>query len=233
MTNDLETSDLETIAIALGTLNKEVVFVGGLICQFYSQSNAAPAFRPTDDIDCFIEIHTHKEYAALEKQLRSLGFSHDTNQGAPVCRKIYKNIKVDFMPSEESVIGFTNKWFREGLNHTLEIELPGKTKIRILKLPYFLATKFEALFDRGHGNLYSHDFEDIVNVLAYRKSHEDIETVSPQLKEAFRDWSEKITRERGIIETVKAHLPSYESYQLAEKVLSVFKKMSQFVSIKT
>ncbi|MFH0918861.1 MAG: nucleotidyl transferase AbiEii/AbiGii toxin family protein [Fibrobacterota bacterium] len=226
MTNNLETADLGTIAIALGDLNKDVIFVGGLVCQFYAQAKATPAFRPTDDIDCVIEIHTHKEYAALEKQLRSLGFSHDTSPGAPICRKVFRNIKVDFMPSGEKVIGFTNKWFQEGVKHTLEIELPGKTRIRILELPYFLATKFEALFDRGRGNLYSHDFEDIVNVLAYRISYEDLETVPIRLKKAFRSWAETIMNERGILETVKGHLPSYESIQLAEKIHSVFQKMS-------
>ncbi|MBL8027645.1 MAG: hypothetical protein JNL74_14585 [Fibrobacteres bacterium] len=228
MTSDLETSDLEDVAIALGKLNSEVVFVGGMVCQFYAQSKAAPAFRPTDDIDCVIEIHTHKEYAALEQQLRGLGFTHDTRQGAPVCRKIFKNIKVDFMPSDEKVIGFTNKWFQVGLKHTIEIGLTRKIKIRILELPYFLATKFEALFDRGQGDLYSHDFEDIVNVLAYRKSFEDFEILPSILKKALKEWATAIIANRGILEIVKAHLPSYESYQLAEKVLSVFQKMSKY-----
>jgi hypothetical protein len=35
----------------------------------------------------------------------------------------------------------------------------------IEKWPYFIATKLEAFYGRGHGDYMSHDMEDIVNVI--------------------------------------------------------------------
>ncbi|OGJ87064.1 MAG: hypothetical protein A2268_15250 [Candidatus Raymondbacteria bacterium RifOxyA12_full_50_37] len=113
------------------------------------------------------------------------------------------------------------------MRHTIEVELPGKTRIRILELPVFLATKFEAFFDRGNGVFYtSHDFEDIVNVLAYRKSYQELEAFPLHLKKAFKNWANIVTSEKGILSTISSHLPPYESIKVSEKVLDVFKKLA-------
>ncbi len=58
-----------------------------------------------------------------------------------------------------------NPWFESGFASRVNIVLEDQT-IQVLKLSYFLATKFAAFNDRGvHDPRTSHDFEDIVYIL--------------------------------------------------------------------
>lgn len=69
------------------------------------------------------------------------------------------------MPTDASVIGFTNKWYADGFKNAISIKLDD-CLIKIFSLPYFIASKIEAFKSRGNNNyLYSTDFEDIVYVL--------------------------------------------------------------------
>jgi hypothetical protein len=62
-----------------------------------------------------------------------------------------------------------NKWFELGFDQSVLHSLDG-IDIRILPLPYFLATKFSAFNDRGGSDpRFSHDFEDIIYLLNYIK----------------------------------------------------------------
>jgi hypothetical protein len=57
--------------------------------------------------------------------------------------------------------------------------------IRLISAPAFVATKFEAFFDRGRSDvLGSHDLEDIVNVLDGRPELvSEIASVEPELRQ--------------------------------------------------
>lgn len=75
--------------------------------------------------------------------------------------------------------------------------LPGGTKINILTLPYYLASKVEAFISRGKEDLVmSHDLEDVFMVLKGLAKYEEILNGSDDavgyLKEFFR---KKITSE--------------------------------------
>jgi hypothetical protein len=48
---------------------------------------------------------------------------------------------------------------------SVDAQLPDRTSIRVITAPYFVATKLEAFYDRGHGDYMSHDIEDILNVI--------------------------------------------------------------------
>ena len=55
-----------------------------------------------------------------------------------------------------------NRWFALGFNLAYNYSFD-TIQIKLLKLPYFLAAKFDAFWDRGIKDvLASHDFEDIV-----------------------------------------------------------------------
>jgi predicted nucleotidyltransferase len=156
---------LEIVADGLKGLNREVVFVGGATVALYVDDPAVSTPRPTDDVDCTVEITSRQEYYQLEKEVRKLGFKNKTEKG-PICRWIYSGITVDIIPSEGVVLGFRNSWYPAGITHAQRIVLPNKTEISVFTLPYFLASKFEAFRDRGKNEpRTSSDFEDIVFVL--------------------------------------------------------------------
>lgn len=47
---------LQTIAKGLGKLKDEVAFVGGAVAELYASDPAASEIRPTQDVDCVIEL---------------------------------------------------------------------------------------------------------------------------------------------------------------------------------
>lgn len=157
---------LKTVADGLEELKDEIVFVGGAVAELYADDPALSDIRPTQDVDCTIELSSYKELTELEEALRAKGFENDNSQGAPICRWIYKEIKVDVMPTEGNVQGFNNRWYPDGVENKISKTLPDGTEIYVFPPEYYLAAKFEAHHDRGGDDLrQSHDFEDIIYIL--------------------------------------------------------------------
>jgi Nucleotidyl transferase AbiEii toxin, Type IV TA system len=162
---------LELAASHLGDLLPELVFVGGATVELWITDEAAPEFRPTDDVDVIVEITTRRAYYSFEKQVRSAGFRHDQSSGV-VCRYEHPDsgLLLDVMPTEASILGFTNRWQAESFPHAVEIALPSGQTIRAIPPPYLLATKLEAFASRGKGDLYgSRDFGDAVVLIDGRE----------------------------------------------------------------
>ena len=151
---------IERVADALGNLNEKMIFTGGAIAELYADFPEISDIRPTLDVDCVvdIQIRSYLDYSKLEDELRKLGFKDDISENAPICRKNYQGILVDFMPVFPDILGFTNRWYVDGITNKTECLLPNGTKIYIFPVEYFLATKFEALKDRGGADIRgSHD----------------------------------------------------------------------------
>lgn len=157
---------LTVVANGLGEIKNEVVFIGGSVAELYADDPASSDIRATLDIDCVVEISSRIRYNELEERLRAKGFYNDMTQGAPICRWVYKGVIVDVMPMDENVLGFTNQWYKGGIEHKTISVLPENTEIFVFPTPYYLGTKFEAVLSRGGGDLrISHDFEDIIYIL--------------------------------------------------------------------
>lgn len=156
---------IKIIAKALGELNENAVFVGGATVPFYLPNIYASQIRPTEDIDVVMEIIGRNENTINEKKLRDKGFRHDTSTGAPICRWTYGEIKVDVMSSDSSALGFTNIWYKEGIERSIEVVNTPVT-VKIFNLPCFIASKIEAFKERGQSDYRaSSDMEDIISVL--------------------------------------------------------------------
>ncbi|HAT71411.1 MAG TPA: hypothetical protein DCS63_01170 [Elusimicrobia bacterium] len=157
---------LAVVANGLGHLKDKVVFVGGSTVSLYLTDPAAQTVRPTEDVDCVIEIVTRGQYYKLEANLEKLGFRHMMEENAPICRWKYHGLTADIMPTEGSVLSFKNSWYPDGYVNSQVVNLSGVGKIRVFTPPYFLASKIEAFLDRGRGDfLTSPDMEDIITVL--------------------------------------------------------------------
>lgn len=87
---------LEVVAGALKELTTEVVFVGGATVVLYLPPAATAAvheIRPTEDVDCVIEVASRLEYSKLEARVRELGFKHVPE--GPICRWKISQVIVD------------------------------------------------------------------------------------------------------------------------------------------
>jgi hypothetical protein len=146
-----------------------VVFLGGATVELYATSSAAPAPRPTLDVDCIVEIASIAQWRDIEDALRRRGFLNDRSVGAPLCRWICQEIKVDVMPTRPEVLGVGNDWYEEAFHHSSSVPLGDGVEVRIPEGPYFLATKMAAMAHRGMIDLRtSTDLEDGVYALLNR-----------------------------------------------------------------
>ena len=157
---------LQIVAKGLGELKENMVFVGGSVAELYATDPASSDIRPTLDVDCIIELSSRMAHARLEENLRKKHFAHDISKRAPICRFIFQDIKVDVMPTDSDILGFSNRWYLKGIATRIRKTLPDRTEIFVFSPEYYLATKFEAHRSRGGKDLrQSHDFEDIIYIL--------------------------------------------------------------------
>ncbi|WP_233579721.1 hypothetical protein [Legionella septentrionalis] len=84
-----------------------------------------------------------------------------------ICRWHFDEIILDVMPTDEKILGWGNYWYKEAINHAISHQITEDLCIKSVTAPYFLATKIEAFKSRGNNDfLGSHDFEDIITVIA-------------------------------------------------------------------
>lgn len=176
---------LELVAHALGPLREQLVFVGGCAVDLLLTDPAAAPARVTYDVDLVTRVEALTGYHALEKQFSLLGFRRDMTEDAPICRWRYNDLEVDLMPMDSRVLGFANRWYPLAVQTAQEVALSAGMTIRLISAPAFLATKFEAFFDRGRGDvLGSHDLEDIVNVVDGRPELvAEVASAAPELRQ--------------------------------------------------
>lgn len=167
---DVNLMQLEEVASALEDLLPEVTFVGGSTTVLLVEEAAYFGIRKTEDVDVIIDVTSLVEYQKIGKELRKLGFREDID--GPICRWIFDSkvgrITLDVMPTDEKILGFSNRWYRDAIDTASEVSLPSGTVIRVVTPTYFVATKFEAFAGRGDGDYFSHDLEDIIFVMENR-----------------------------------------------------------------
>jgi hypothetical protein len=151
------------VAEALKEFKDHVVFVGGAVVSLYADDPAAEEVRPTQDIDMTINILGLTKWNKIEDKLASLAIYPDPF-GHSICSYRYKDIPIDIMPAEDSLLGPANRWYKVGFDNLKTVKILDQ-RVLILPAPCYLATKFEAFNDRGKDYRTSHDMEDIIYVI--------------------------------------------------------------------
>jgi predicted nucleotidyltransferase len=217
----------------LQELNEKVVFVGGATVALYAPTEISFEARPTDDVDVIIELASYIDYSQLDKKLRSVGFQNDIESGI-ICRYRVQGIVVDVMPTDSSVLGFSNRWYPDGFKHAIDFQLDSDTMIKIFSPAYFIASKLEAFKNRG-GNDYrtSTDFEDIIYVLDNFPKIEDrlLAIDDKVLRDYFRIEFAKLLADKSIEEGIYAHLTPRFAIIKSEIILNLFQKIRDLPAI--
>ncbi|HAU0771298.1 TPA: hypothetical protein JBH48_04125 [Legionella pneumophila] len=157
---------LEIVARKLGNLNDEIVYLGGCTTALFITDPLSLDVRSTLDVDCIIDVISLVQYQKFEKQLKEKGFYRSMNDDV-ICRWHFDDIILDVMPTDEKILGWGNYWYKEAMNHAISHQITEDLCIKSVTAPYFLATKIEAFKSRGNNDfLGSHDFEDIITVIA-------------------------------------------------------------------
>ncbi len=182
-------ADLEqmliTVARALGDdLLQRVAFVGGCTTGLLITDRATQeVIRYTEDVDLIIHVIGYPQWAAFQTQLKKRGFTVNP-QDDVICRMRLGELKVDFMPDDASILGFSNRWYGDALQHANDVELSDSQHVRLVSPCYFVATKLEAYNSRGKNDpLSSHDIEDLMNIINGREElQREVEQAEPELK---------------------------------------------------
>ena len=157
-------AQLVAAAAQLKPLLDQIVFVGGCATGLLLTDPAAAPVRATIDVDAIIEVASYTEFVSIEQKLRELGFRQPVAD-VPICRWVSGSVILDLMPTDPSILGFGNRWYRAAFENSQKIQVADHA-IRLIAAPYFLATKLEAFHGRGKTDYrMSRDLEDVVTVI--------------------------------------------------------------------
>ena len=162
---------LEAVAGALGPeLCQQMTFVGGCTTGLLLTDDfTKEGVRYTDDVDLIVNTIGYAGFHKLQQELKEKGFTIPEpgfTEATPICAMMLGDLRVDFMPDDENVLGFTNRWYTAATQTATLYHLTKEMKIRLVTPVYFLATKLEAYHGRGNGDaLSSRDIEDILTLV--------------------------------------------------------------------
>ncbi|WP_460232576.1 hypothetical protein [Aurantivibrio plasticivorans] len=181
---------LEQVANALGEeFRQQMTFVGGcttglLLTDEYTKEQV----RHTDDVDLIVHAMGYVEFHKLQKSLQERGFTIPSpvpGEESPICAMQLGDLRVDFMPDDEGVLGFGNRWYQGAMETAECYDLTTELSIKLVTPVYFLATKLEAYKGRGNNDaLGSRDIEDILNLVDGREELlGEVQLASPELQQ--------------------------------------------------
>ncbi len=205
---DVSLAMVRSVAERLGPLRQKAVFLGGAATVLLITDEATPEVRATKDVDIIVEVLSKSDYYQLEDNLRSLGFTQSMEEDAPLCRWVINDTKVDVMPTDEKILGFTNKWYSPAIKNATEISLEEGLEIRIVTAPYFLATKIEAFYGRGKGDyMASHDMEDIITIIDGRlELIDEVKDSETDLRSFLAEKFRYFLKTEAFLEALLGHL---------------------------
>lgn len=124
---------LQSVADALGEdLRRRLVFVGGCTTAlFIADEVTLEDVRATDDVDLIVDLAGYSAWADLQAQLRKKGFS-ESQEDSVICRMRLGDLKVDFMPDDPDILGFSNRWYSKGIETAVNCSLADGLVIRRL-----------------------------------------------------------------------------------------------------
>lgn len=229
MSHQTNVTRIKAVHHALGELRDSVVYVGGATVSLYAEKQAEEV-RATDDVDVLVEIWSYKDYAAIEEQLRRMGFVNDS-ESPIMCRYKLHGLTVDIMATGKDVLGFSNKWYPDGFKHAIDIALDNNVSIKIFPSPYFIASKLEAFMSPSReGNnegRFSSDFEDIVFILENRKAvWEEMNTAPHEVRDYLKDIFRKLMRNVEFEEWIDAHA----GYGTPPATYFIMEELKKFIS---
>lgn len=205
----------------------QIAFVGGCAAGLLITDPGAAPVRSTVDVDAIVQIASYAELMALEVRLRQLGFEQPHVQGAPLCRWIHGDVILDLVPTDSTILGFSNRWYSPALENAETVEVGGH-QIRLISAPYFLATKLEAFRGRGQFDFRaSPDLEDIVTVVDGRPEIvAEAQQAATSLQQFLREEFSALLGERDFLEALPGHLlPDAVSQQRIRIVLNRMQQM--------
>jgi len=197
----------ERVVLLLRPVLNELVFVGGCATGLLVTDAAAGGIRPTNDVDAIVDVSSYAKYLELSERLRVIGLVEDAREDAPICRWRHQDLIVDVMPTDERILGFSNRWYLPAIQSAQAVVVAGNTA-RLVTPVHFIATKLEAFHGRGADDVaMSHDLEDIVAIIDGRPEIiGEIERSAGDVRTYIRSEITKLLNNRTFMESLSGFL---------------------------
>lgn len=116
---------------------------------------------------------------------------------------------LDVMPTDPSILGFSNPWYEVALDRKMPVEVVGELVVYVPEPPVFLASKLAAHADRGREDpSTSVDLEDVVALFSGRPElPEEVERFGGRLREWVGRRIDESFPPDSMHEIVSAFLP--------------------------
>lgn len=210
---------VEKVAIALGEINNDVIYIGGAVVSLYVTDDGAEQPRPTNDIDISVQISTYSQMEKLREELDKKKIFPASNETV-MNRYSYEDILIDFIPYEETPLGPTNSWLKPGFEKSHSV-LIGNIEIKILPVSFFLATKWEAYKSRGNDPRMSPDFEDIIYIIDNSLDLVDeVKDAEIKVQLFLKEMASEILSHPYRNEIIECHLNPYTSNERKTLVIN-------------
>lgn len=226
MSHQLHINRITSVAEALGELNNEVVYVGGAAVSLYVPADKTAQVRPTVDVDVVVELASYSEYAILYEQLTAKGFVQ-SHEDTVICRFRLQRLIVDIMSTQDIGMGIPNQWYVNGFKTARWHEINPSTSIRIFTPAYFLATKFNAYFDRGWQDPYaSKDLEDIIFLIDNCLHLAASVTISDDLlRTGLNAYAQRLNQHRNLTDLILGHLSGQHQTERLRRVVNFIRDL--------
>src|SRR5205823_4056905 len=152
---------------------------------------------------------------------------HDMH--GPNCRFIVDGTKVDIMPTDETILGFSNRWYEDAIHTSTSLSLPNGRTIRLISPPLFLCTKLEAFFDRGRGDyIASHDLSDIIALVDGRPEIvSEAASTAQRIRQYLSGCTSRLLADGHFIDSIEMHLPpSPDSADRVDTIIERLRKIA-------
>lgn len=208
MANDPNVGVVDLVAKALGPLAKEMMLVGGCAVGLLMTDEARPPVRQTADVDLVTEVVSIADYYhTLQPRLRECGFS-ESPTADHMCRWTRDNLMLDVMTTTQVLGHSVNRWYEEAFKHSSLRKLPSGLEINLISAPLFIATKLDSFHDRGKGDYFHHDMEDVLNVVDGRTElHGEIQAVGGEAMAYIAEELDTLLAEEAFIDAVEWQFP--------------------------
>ncbi len=215
---------VEKVALKLGELNEQVIYVGGAVVSLYVTDEGAEQPRPTKDIDISVQISTYSEMDKLRELLASKKI-YPAPTETVMYRYSYEDILIDFIPYEETPLGPTNSWLKPGFKKAYSIPI-GDAEIKILPVSLFLATKWEAFKNRGSDPRMSHDFEDLIYIIDNNLNLvEDVLKANKEVQDFLKEMSSEILNHSSRNEIIECHINPFTMEARRQLIINKLEKI--------
>lgn len=185
------------------------VFTGGGIVDLLITDSEAQQALFTKDVDVVLEIATNLEFQSMESALEHAGFKRRPGEEAERISWDWQGVRVDTLPNRRIISLPHNPWFAALMHSAQRFEvIPGR-HAWIASAPCFIATKFQAFWDRGRKDiLKSKDLKDILAVVNGRSELLlEIESAAPEVLRYLQLNFGRILEDGEIIECLPQLVP--------------------------